>query len=219
MIPLAVITAFLGTIITLFFNSLADAWKDLEKETKNVYATSVQNFVEEIKKDFADKPTKRRTKEPNDFEGGPDEVKAWYRRMTLFFQSNNILKEWERIEIALGKIKGGKENRAQRWVDMQIWKFLPFQKKWKEADGELNVSAMVNKPPFKTWEKMANKMAQFFISTETQTHAIEKLSKLKQGNQLLEDFWSEFVTWKELSGYNEVALVGMFKKGIHPALA
>jgi len=113
MIPLAVIMAFLGTIITLFFNSLADAWKDLGKETKNVYAMSVQNFVEEIKKDFADKPAKRRAKEPDDFEGGLDEVKAWCRRMMLFFQSNNISKEWERIEIALGKIKGEKENRAQ----------------------------------------------------------------------------------------------------------
>jgi len=50
---------------------------------------------------------------------------------------------------------------------------------------------MVNKPPFETWEKMADEMAQFFISMETQTHAIEKLVKLKQGNQLLEDFWSE----------------------------
>jgi len=78
---------------------------------------------------------------------------------------------------------------------------------------------MVNKPPFETWEKMTDEMAQFFISTETQTHVIDKLSKLKQGNWLLEDFWSEFVTWKELSGYNEVALVGLFKKGIHPALA
>jgi len=33
--------------------------------------------------------------------------------MMLFFQSNDILKEWERIEIALGKIKGGKDNQAQ----------------------------------------------------------------------------------------------------------
>jgi len=33
--------------------------------------------MEEIKKDLTDKPTKRRTKEPNDFKGGPDEVKAW----------------------------------------------------------------------------------------------------------------------------------------------
>jgi len=68
MIPLTIITAFLSTIITLFFNSLANAWKDLGKETKNIYAMSVQNFVEEIKKDFADKPAKRRAKEPNNFE-------------------------------------------------------------------------------------------------------------------------------------------------------
>jgi len=41
---------------------------------------------------------------------------------------------------------------------------------------------------------MADEMAQFFISTETQTHAIDKLTKLKQENRLLEDFWSEFIT-------------------------
>ena len=78
---------------------------------------------------------------------------------------------------------------------------------------------MVNKPLFKTWERMADEMVQFFILTETQTYAIEKLAKLKQGNWLLKDFWSEFVTWKELSSYNEMALVGLFKKGIHLALA
>jgi len=77
---------------------------------------------------------------------------------------------------------------------------------------------MTNKPPFEIWEQIADKIVQFFISTETQTHAIEKLTKLKQGNRLLKDFWSKFVTWKELSGYNKVALVGLFKKGIHPAL-
>ena len=38
---------------------------------------------------------------------------------------------------------------------------------------------MTNKPPFKTWEQMTDEIAQFFISTETQTHAIDKLTKLK----------------------------------------
>jgi len=38
----------LTTIITLFFNSLSDAWKDLRSETKDAYATSIQNFVEEV---------------------------------------------------------------------------------------------------------------------------------------------------------------------------
>jgi len=120
MIPLTIITAFLGIIITLFFNSLADAWNKLGRETKDVYTTNIQNFVEKIKKDFTDKLTKRRMKESDDFKGGPDEVKAWCQRMTLFFQSNNISREWKRIEIALGKIKGGKENRAQQWTNTQI---------------------------------------------------------------------------------------------------
>jgi len=114
MIPLAIIMAFLTTIITLFFNPLSNVWKDLKTETKDVYMTSVQNFIEEVKKDFADKPTKRQMKEPDDFKGSPDEVRAWCRRMSLFFQSNDISKEWERIEMALGKIKGGKDKRAQQ---------------------------------------------------------------------------------------------------------
>ena len=63
MISLPVIMAFLTTIITLFFNSLSDTWKHLGKKAKDAYATSIQNFVEEVKKDFADKPAKRRMKE------------------------------------------------------------------------------------------------------------------------------------------------------------
>jgi len=87
MISLAIITAFLTTIITLFFNSISEAWTNLKAETKEVYATNVQTFIEEVRKDFADKPTKRKMKEPDDFEGSPDEVRAWCQRMTLFFLS------------------------------------------------------------------------------------------------------------------------------------
>jgi len=47
---------------------------------------------------------------------------------------------------------------------------------------------MTNKPLFETWEQMTNEIVQFFISMETQTHMIKKLTKLKQGNRLLKDF-------------------------------
>jgi len=36
---------------------------------------------------------------------------------------------------------------------------------------------------------------------------------------MVEDYWSDFCTWKELTGYNEVALVRIFKKGLYPGLA
>jgi len=74
---------------------------------------NVQTFIKEVRKDFANKQAKQRTKEPNDFKESPNEVRAWCQKMTLFFQSNNISKEWERIEIALGKIKGEKDNQTQ----------------------------------------------------------------------------------------------------------
>jgi len=77
MIPLAVITAFLTTIITLFFNSISEVWTNLKAETKEVYATNIQTFIGEVRKNFADKPTKRQMKEPDDFEGNPDEIRAW----------------------------------------------------------------------------------------------------------------------------------------------
>jgi len=76
MIPLATITAFLMTIIVLFFNSLSDVWKDLRSETKETYVTNIQNFVEEVRKDFSNKPIQRRMKEPNNFEGELDKVRA-----------------------------------------------------------------------------------------------------------------------------------------------
>ena len=113
MISLTVIIVFLTTIITLFFNSISEAWTNLKAKTKGVYTMNVQTFIEELRKDFADKPTKRQMKELDNFEENLDEVRAWYQRMTLFFQSNDISKKWERIKMALGKIKGEKNNRAQ----------------------------------------------------------------------------------------------------------
>jgi len=58
MISLTVITAFLTTIIALFFNSISKAWTDLKDKTKKVYATNVQTFIEKVRKDFADKLAK-----------------------------------------------------------------------------------------------------------------------------------------------------------------
>jgi len=43
-----------------------------------------------------------------------------------------------------------------RYSDQEV---LPFQKEWKGTSRELDILAMTNKPPFKTWEKMADEMA------------------------------------------------------------
>ena len=78
---------------------------------------------------------------------------------------------------------------------------------------------MIHKSSFNSWNDMTQAMEIFFISTKTQTYAIEKIHQLCQGSRIVEDYQSDFCTWKELIGYNEVALVGIFKKGLYPGLA
>ena len=73
MILLAIIMVFLTTIITLFFNFL---FNSLRTETKDTYAMSIQNFIKEVKKDFFNKPAKKKIKKPDNFEGSPDKVKV-----------------------------------------------------------------------------------------------------------------------------------------------
>ena len=38
---------------------------------------------------------------------------------------------------------------------------------------ELDMETMKNKPSFTSWNEMTKEMGEFFISTETQIHAIE----------------------------------------------
>jgi len=57
---------------------------------------------------------------------------------------------------------------------------------------------------------MARYMANFFITNELVSNAIENLKRLKQGNQMIKDYWMDFCTWKDLTQYNEITLVEIF---------
>jgi len=87
---------------------------------------SIQEFVEEVKKELQPK-TRLRTEPPKDFEENSDDIANWYRRMMLYFNNQNIDSEWEKIEFALSKIIGERENQAQKWADTTIKVFIPFQ--------------------------------------------------------------------------------------------
>jgi len=56
---------------------------------------------------------------------------------------------------------------------------LPFQEEWKNSDLdkgiELDVKTMKNKPSFTSWNEMTKEIGEFFISTKTQTYAIERI--------------------------------------------
>ncbi|KAJ3574916.1 hypothetical protein NP233_g1446 [Leucocoprinus birnbaumii] len=236
MIDYNVIIAFFGAIISVFFGqALVTRWTEMSEEQKAVAATQVATFVDAVKQELVQTLTSKKKKEkidmPDDFEGDASLVSAWCRRMTLYFFARDIENEFERIAIALGKIKKGKEDRAQRWADEAIKLMVAFQpeyKRWKlqilakegkeREPTEDEAKDFSNVPPFDSWKDMMEKMDHFFVTKETQADAIKKLKALRQGTHMIEDYWIEFNSWQTLTGYNEVALVRIFCDGLHPAL-
>ena len=110
MISEATILVLITILITLFFQpDLLTQWNTFSKEKKEELISSVQDIVKEIKKDLHPK-TKLKTEAPKDFEGNSDDIANWCQRMTLYFNNQGVNNEWEKIEFALSKIMGGREN-------------------------------------------------------------------------------------------------------------
>ena len=72
-----------------------------------------------------------------------------------------------------------------------------------------------HKHPFTTWVKFYEEMRQYFLTTETRAEAVKKLRELRQGDKTIEEFIIEFKGWVQLAGFDKVALVNQFKRGIN----
>ncbi|KAF8660114.1 hypothetical protein AX14_007459 [Amanita brunnescens Koide BX004] len=73
----------------------------------------------------------------------------------------------------------------------------------------------IHKHPFSTWIEFSEEMRQYFLTTETHAEAVKKLRELKQGDKTIEEFIIEFKGWAQLAGFDRIALVDQFKRGIN----
>ena len=102
--------------------------------------------------------------------------------MTLYFNNQGVNNKWEKIEFALSKIMGGRENQAQKWADTAIKVFIHFQtelKKWREDNedepNKEQIQQFTNRPLFGSWKEIAECMADFFITNESISNTIKNL--------------------------------------------
>jgi hypothetical protein len=49
----------------------------------------------------------------------------------MYFQDNRITNSYERMTVALSKVKKGKDGRAQKWADNAIMRMVPFQEEYE----------------------------------------------------------------------------------------
>ena len=74
-----------------------------------------------------------------------------------------------------------------------------------------------NKPPFLDMPELMDEARQYFLTTETREEAVKKLRSLRQ-TSTIEEYIIEFKGWLHLSGFDEIAAVDQFKRGIKTAL-
>ena len=77
---------------------------------------------------------REKMKEPDNYNGSLEEVNIWYQRMTMFFQSDNIENDWERIKITLERRQISKGDKYQVWFTSRRGKGSIGKKFQKKLD-------------------------------------------------------------------------------------
>ena len=181
---------------------------------------------------------------PEYYEGDPTEVDAWLRKMMYYFNQVRFTNPVLQIGYAIQHIRKGPGNRATNWSNSKITETAAYEGELatfhtlfpgrdctreqaqtvvpEEAATEEHplwpAYTFEHKPPFITWEEFAQECRQYFLMTETREHAVTQLRKCQQGNKTIEEYVIEFRRWANLAGFDEIALVDQFKKGIKVAL-
>ena len=181
---------------------------------------------------------------PDYYEGDPTEIDAWLRKMAYYFVQVRLVNPMQRIAYAIQRIRKGPRNRATNWSNSKIAEVDAYKKEinafytWFPGRmctvGEVRTRVpkvaataehplwpaykFVHKPPFDTWEQFVDECRQYFLTMETRDCAVSQLRKCQQGNRTIKEYIIEFQGWANLAGFDEIALVDQFKKGIKIAL-
>jgi hypothetical protein len=180
---------------------------------------------------------------PEYYEGDPEEIDTWLRRMNYYFGQVNVTNTFTRMTYAIQRIRKGKNNRAANWANGKIGEQALFDEErtafvvaypgraytTEEIFTVIPAVAttaeheawpayeFVHKPPFRSWDDFAQQARDYFLTTETRDMAIKKLRNMTQKGDI-EEYLTEFKGWANLAGFDDVALVDQFKTGLKKGL-
>jgi hypothetical protein len=180
---------------------------------------------------------------PEYYEGDPEEIDTWLRRMNYYFGQVNVTDGLARMTYSIQRIRKGKNNRAANWANGKIGEQANFDEEWAvfhtTYPGRIYTNEeiftvipavaataeheawpayeFVHKPPFRSWDDFAQQARDYFLTTETRDMAIKKLRNTTQKGDI-EEYLTEFKGWANLAGFDDVALVDQFKTGLKKGL-
>ena len=88
----------------------------------------------------------------------------------------------------------------------------PWEDQKIEVISQVAMGATNITSPFSDWADFVTKFNQQFSNPNPEQTAQHKLSLLRQGSKTAKEFVTDFMVYVLKSGYNDTALIGIFKR-------
>ena len=146
---------------------------------------------------IAHSPSGLKVAPPDVYDGTSSKADSFISQLYLYFYGKKVQVSSDRIVLALSYMKGG---TAGPWAKQKV--------KWLADQDTDSVD----------WDSFIQEFKQTFGDPNPAGTARYKLSQLKQGSHTAEEYVSSFREFMDDTGYNDVALVESFKRGLNQSL-
>jgi len=137
---------------------------------------------------------------PDKFDGTPENAVPFTQACQFYFGAKGESDTQQMITFALSKIKGGTNGMATAWANQQ--------------------RALIIQDPktYLTWDAFTTVLHEHFQLQNDSAEAIYHIRTLEMGSGSAEDYTTTFKTYQVRSGYNEIALIEEYRRGLHKTL-
>ena len=137
---------------------------------------------------------------PEKFDGTPENAVPFTQACEFYFGAKGESDIQQMITFALSKIKGGTNGMGTAWANQQ--------------------RALIIQDPktYLTWDAFTTVLHEHFQLQNDSAEAIYHIRTLEMGSGSAEDYTTTFKTYQVRSGYNEIALIEEYRRGLNKTL-
>ncbi|KAJ7578916.1 hypothetical protein C8J56DRAFT_1110978 [Mycena floridula] len=143
--------------------------------------------------------SKLKVSTPDPFDGTKSKCKTFVTQLGLYFNGSKPDNHREMINFALSYMKSG------------------TAAEWARQKAEALETLDPEDPPdwAASWDAFIEALKTSFDDLDSDTIARNKLDSIHQGSRDVQAYITDFEQWEGASGYNEMALVHIFEKGLN----
>ena len=166
--------------------------------------------------------SKKAAKPPDEYDGNLENGQSFIRQLVLYLHGEGF-SDMKAITIGLSYCSQGS---AAEWRDQCVEQIEAHETAEAHNKALPEIAATDDEqpvedpgPPFSSFPNFLEEFRARFCDPDPSATARTKMEYIAMNNNTAEQFVQDFKKYQRLSGHNDVMLMEMFEKGLHPRLA